>query len=72
MTPREMVERDKLSDKGRVRRLIEKVQRVLRESPQERRRLLSEEWVERFEAVKLNISSDEESRSSNKTSPSIH
>ena len=51
LTKEQIVQRDKLSDKGRVRRLIEKVKKVLIEPKEERYRLVSEKWIDRFEAI---------------------
>ena len=49
LVPQELI---KLSDKGRVRRIKEKVWKVLERPTGERKRMLDEVWMKKFDVIK--------------------
>ena len=55
LTPEQIVTRDKNAEKGRIRRLIEKVRTILSEKPEQRNRKLSPEYAALFATVKPNF-----------------
>ena len=50
--PANIILRNKLSDKGRVRRIKEKVWRVLHHPRRIRQKLLTDAWMDRFDEVR--------------------